>query len=34
MKELRRMYVAFSHARKKLVLVGSIQQLREVEPID
>lgn len=34
MKELRRMYVAFSHAAKKLILVGSIQQLREVEPID
>ena len=34
MKDLRRMYISFSHAKKKLVLVGSIQQLREVEPID
>ena len=34
MKDLRRMYTAFNHARLKLVIVGSVQQLLEVEPID
>lgn len=33
-KEIRRIYTAFTHARKKLILVGSMQNLKEVEPLD
>ena len=31
---IRRLYTAFSHAKKKLILVGSMNNLKEVEPLD
>ena len=34
LKELRRLYTAFTKCRLKLILVGSVQQLMEVEPLD
>ena len=34
MKDIRRLYTAFTHAKKKLILVGSMLNLKEVEPLD
>jgi hypothetical protein len=34
LKEIRRLYTAFCHVQSKLVIVGSMMNLREVEPLD
>ena len=34
LKDIRRIYTAFTHAKKKLILVGSMSNLKEVEPMD
>ena len=34
LKDIRRLYTAFTHAQKKLIIVGSMVNLREVEPLD
>jgi superfamily I DNA and/or RNA helicase len=34
LKDVRRIYQAFTHARQKLVIIGSMMNMREVEPND
>ena len=34
LKEIRKIYTTFTHARKKLILVGSMQNLKTVDPLD
>ncbi len=34
LKDLRRIYQAFCHVRQKLIIVGSMLNMREVEPND
>lgn len=34
LRDVRKLYTAFTHASKKLILVGSMANLNEVEPLD
>ena len=33
-KDIRKLYISFNHAQKKLIIVGSMNNLKDVEPLN